>query len=236
MTEAIKAVIIDTETANLKGEPIEIAYGYTDVIIEGDKHTISFNKEEIFNERFSCDQIIGYGAMATHHITPSDLEGKPHFSTFELPKDIKYFIGHNISYDTNTIALTNNDVSQIKEICTLALARYTWPELDAYSLGALYYFINKDKNKAREELKNAHSAKADICFTANLLHCIVKIHKVKTMEELYELSEVARVPRVMPFGKHKDVPISDLEPGYVTWALNTLDDMDPYLRKALLAF
>lgn len=39
----------------------------------------------------------------------------------------------------------------------------------------------------------------------------------------------------MPFGKHKGRLVSDVESGYLCWVVNTLDDLDPYLRRAIEA-
>jgi len=46
------------------------------------------------------------------------------------------------------------------------------------------------------------------------------------------MSEAARIPKKITFGKYKGSSIKDLEPSYVAWLLRQ-DDLDPYLRKAL---
>lgn len=50
--------------------------------------------------------------------------------------------------------------------------------------------------------------------------------------ELWEASELARIPKVMSFGKHKGVEIKDVPPDYKRW-LKSQPDVDPYLLKAL---
>ncbi len=45
-------------------------------------------------------------------------------------------------------------------------------------------------------------------------------------------SEDARVPEVMPFGKHKGVRMSDVPADYKRW-LASKGDVDPYLVRAL---
>lgn len=229
------SIILDTESNDLNGLPIEIAYGFVSVgKSEEGKPSISFNPENNFEQRYSIgDAKISWGAMAVHHITPTDLIGKPDYTTFELPEGVEYIIGHNIDYDVKAIATCGVDTSNIKSICTLALARHVWPNLDAHNLSALIYFICNGSDKAREMLKNAHSASADINLTANLLHTIVKATNISSMQELWELSEKARVPTHMHFGKHRGVAIADLPPSYVTWLLKQ-EDLDPYLRQALI--
>ena len=46
------------------------------------------------------------------------------------------------------------------------------------------------------------------------------------------LSELARIPTVMTFGKHKGTPIKDVPADYKRWLLGQAD-IDPYLQKAL---
>ena len=55
---------------------------------------------------------------------------------------------------------------------------------------------------------------------------------VKTIENLWLLSEEARIPSVMPFGKHKGLAIADIPNDYKRWLLNQ-DNVDPYLIQAL---
>jgi exodeoxyribonuclease X len=52
------------------------------------------------------------------------------------------------------------------------------------------------------------------------------------MNSLFIMSETARIPKYITFGKHKGTAIKDLDPSYVTWLLRQ-DDLDPYLRKAI---
>lgn len=53
-----------------------------------------------------------------------------------------------------------------------------------------------------------------------------------TWQELWAFSETARVPEVMPYGKHKGMPIADVQADYKRWLL-CQPDVDPYLQKAL---
>ena len=92
--------------------------------------------------------------------------------------------------------------------------------------------ISKGSEKAREMLKGAHRADADIILTANILMHIVYQLKIQTIEELYEASEDARIPRSINFGKHRGTAIAELPKDYVQWLLRQ-DELDPYLRKAL---
>jgi len=79
----------------------------------------------------------------------------------------------------------------------------------------------------------------DVCMTYRLLELIVEELNstvdiiVDGFEPLYQLSEIARIPTIMPFGKHKGDDISKLPVSYKRWLLDQ-PDVDPYLRKALI--
>jgi exodeoxyribonuclease X len=72
----------------------------------------------------------------------------------------------------------------------------------------------------------------DIILTANILMHIVHHLKINSMQELFDASEDARIPRTINFGKHRGTAIAELPTDYVQWLLRQ-DELDPYLRKAL---
>ena len=96
----------------------------------------------------------------------------------------------------------------------------------------LYHLI---RPQARELLKGAHSADADVYNCRIILqHIIFRMahdHPL-TWEQVWQRSEVARVPTVMTFGKHKGTPIKDIPADYKGWLLKQ-PEIDPYLMKAL---
>ena len=105
-----------------------------------------------------------------------------------------------------------------------------WPVLDSHNQSALMYYL--ERATAREQLRNAHSAIADVGICAVILDHICQELGVKTIEDLYAESEKARTPTTMPFGKHKGMLLADVPSDYKQWLL-TQGDIDPYLRKAL---
>ncbi|ANF82102.1 DNA polymerase III subunit epsilon [Acinetobacter sp. NCu2D-2] len=224
----MQAIILDTETHTLNGQPIEIAYAPVDII----DHKISLDKSKLFDQLYSCDEPISYAAMAVHHILESELVGQPHYSTFKLPNETQYIIGHNIDYDIRALEKCGVDSSNIKAICTLALARRVWPDAEAHNISALIYMITKGSERARDMIRKAHRADMDIILTANILMHIVHHLQINSIEELYAASEDARIPRTINFGKHRGTAISELPADYIQWLLRQ-DDLDPYLRKAL---
>jgi len=229
LEQYMQAIILDTETHTLNGLPIEIAYA--PIQIQNGK--LSLDRNQIFDQLYNIgDEKISYASMAVHHILESDLIDQPNFSKFQLPKDTTYIIGHNIDYDIQTIQQCGIDTSHIKAICTLALARLVWPNAEAHNISSLIYMISKGSEKAREMLRGAHRADADIILTANILMHIIYELKIPNIEALFEASEDARIPRMINFGKHRGTAIHDLPADYIQWLLRQ-EDLDSYLRKAL---
>lgn len=222
----MSAIILDTETHDMNGYPIEIAH----VPVSFEEGTLFVEKEYAFDEYFSCPEPISYGAMAVHHILESDIAGKPSYETFRLPEGVEYIIGHNVDYDIQAIKLADKSINA-KAICTLALSRMVWPD-DAHNLSALIYKLANGSIKSRESIRNAHNAKQDVLLTAVLLKQICKVLGVKDLKSLFLFSEQARIPTHLTFGKHKGTAIKDIPADYVVWLLKQ-DDLDPYLRKAL---
>ena len=225
----MQAIILDTETHTLNGLPIEIAYAP----IQIQEGKLSLDRNQIFDQLYSIgDEKISFASMAVHHILESEIVDQPNFGTFNLPPETVYIIGHNIDYDIRAIQQCGVDTSHIKAICTLALARLVWPDAEAHNISALIYMISKGSAKAREMLKGAHRADADIILTANILMHIIHKLNIQNIEELFDVSEDARIPRTINFGKHRGTAIADLPSDYMSWLLRQ-DELDPYLKKAL---
>lgn len=223
----MNALILDTETHDLNGYPIEIAYAPCSF----EQGVLVINQKQVFDEFFSCPEPIALGALATHHILETDIAEKPSFDTFKMPQDVQYLIGHNIDYDIKAVQKCQPDFT-VKGICTLALCRMVWPELP-HTLSAMYYHVMDDLELARKHLRHARNAKADIYFTGVILKTLVEQLGIKDMNSLFIMSETARIPKYITFGKHKGTAIKDLDSGYVSWLLKQ-PDLDPYLRKALV--
>lgn len=189
---------------------------------------------------FKPTKPITLAAMATHHIIPADLERAPPWQGAQLPPGTQYIVGHSVDFDWKALS-----EPKVKRICTLALARKYWPSLDSHSLGALIYNLYPH-GMARDLLKNAHSADADVDLCGRVFFALYDaMGRPDTWERVWELSEEARVPTRMSFGKYGPADgkpgmlISELkriDPNYVSWLLNKSDVArdDPYFRKALI--
>jgi len=214
-----KTIIFDTEATGIK-EPVLIEAAWLEL-----ESLQPFTITNSFEQRYYPGKPITLGALATHHIMDEELVDCPPAASFALPSDVHYLIGHNVDFDWEVIGKPD-----IKRICTLALARKLWPELDSHNQSALLYHL--ERATARERLRNAHSALIDVSICAAILNHICQQLDVKTIEDLYVESERARTPTTMPFGKHKGMLLTDVPKDYKKWLL-TQQDIDPFLRKAL---
>ncbi|WP_346395205.1 3'-5' exonuclease [Pseudomonas syringae] len=182
-------------------------------------------------ERFKPSKAIELGALATSHILDEELIDCPSHTEFSMPEDTQYLVGHNVDYDWGVIGRPD-----LKRICTAALSRRLWPEADSHSQSAMIYLHYREQ--AAGLLRNAHAALDDVKNCRLLLVKIVDVlaekigRPVRDWEELWELSEDARIPTVISFGKHKGMEISKLPGDYKRWLLSQAE-LDPFVRKAL---
>lgn len=197
---------------------------------------LSGSQVDEYCERFNPSPVaIEWGAIATHHILPHELEMCAPSSLFALPPSLGYMIGHNIDYDWKVAGEPD-----VRRICTLALSRWLWPDLDGHTQSALFYWLHSGDQRslmeARDTLRNAHSALVDVKICRFILQAqintlIQRGIKCETWLDLWEISENARIPTVIGFGKHKGDKFADLPPSYKQWLLKQ-DDLDPYVRIA----
>ncbi len=214
-----KTIIFDTEATGIK-EPVLIEAAWVE-LASLDPYEVT----NAFEQRYNPGKTIDLGALATHHIMDEELVDCPPAASFTLPDGVEYLIGHNVDFDWEVIGKPD-----VKRICTLALARKVWPDLDSHNQSALLYHL--ERATARERLRNAHSALVDVGICAVILDHICRQLGVKTIDDLHVASEMARAPTTMPFGKHKGMPLTDIPRDYKQWLLNQ-QNIDPYLRKAL---
>ena len=225
------ALIFDVETHKLHGDIIEAA-AMELTWYEMGKQKELFPSQFEYKKRFKPSEPISLAAMAVHHIIDEDLVKCPSFTKFEMPKnDVQYLIGHNIDYDITAINRAGTDTTGIKSICTLAMARHIWPTLEAHNLTALAYHISSDRKATRRGLRSSHSALTDCQTTLSLLLKIVREKGFQTFEEIYQFSEIARIPTHIFYGKHRGKAITTLELDDIYWLLDK--SQDNYLTQAL---
>lgn len=218
-------LVLDTETTG-HDEPEVIEVGHAQVALNGG---VPVDTGAHFERRYKPTKPSLLGALKVHHILDEELGGCEPSGSFQLPEDTKYLIGQNIDYDWAAIGKPD-----VRRICTLALARTYYPEMDSHSQVSQVYHFAKDQREARERIRNAHSALPDVLMCLGNLQYMTqdRLPQYASWEELWQLSEAARVPKVMPFGKHRGEPIAAVPADYKRWLLRQ-PDVDPYLRRAL---
>lgn len=234
----IKVAILDTETTGTDHEE--------DQVIELAHITLPASPAEFmgsdvlelqhYHERFMPDVEIKLGAQAVHNIVLSDLEDcQPSSNLWIEEHGIDLMIGHNIDFDWRMLG-----EPEVARICTLAISRFLFPETDSHTQSAMLYMIARRQGREadmRERLKNAHAALDDIRNCAVLLKFLLREaakagHDVSSWQAVYELSQTARIPTVMGFGKHKGtkIELGQLDPSYVQWYRRQAETDSYYLE------
>lgn len=218
------ALIIDTEVWSLKTkEVVQMAW-----------LRVPSENGRIVQMEFRPQGEPEMGAIATHMISLEEVEEKAVDDSSNairyLPKT-DYVIGHNVDFDADVLG----GLPGVKRICTLAMARYFYPNLDSHRLTALYLACFGVNPVTLGVIKNAHRAGDDVWICKEILSNVCGIGVGETedwAERMWQFSEKARIPTIMPYGKHKGQLIADVPRDYKQWLL-AKDDVDPYLRKAL---
>lgn len=219
--------ILDTETTGLVN-PEVIEFACAEVTTEPDVRPIVFKMGALLAERYKPVNQISLGAMSTHHIIPEDLDDFP-----SAPKTwglSKYIIGHSVDFDWAALGSPEGTL----RICTLALARDIWSDLDSHKLAALIYHLFPHR-EAREMVRGAHNADVDIRLCFEVFKALMKERATEAVSwaAIWRMSEEARVPKKMAFGKHQGLAIKDVPKDYVEWyRRQPKEKQDPYLIKA----
>ena len=203
----MRAILFDTETsAKENGEVIELSY--CDVYCDGVDEFGGLNqlsRGTITTHRFKPERGISFGACAVHHILPADVADCEPFSPDFLPRaDI--YIGHNVDFDLQFFP----NRTPARTIDTLALFRRYLPSGE-HTLGAAYYYVAGMNPAARALVRSAHGAETDVHMTYEILVFLQNAFECRSLDELARLSDEARVPTHMPFGKFKGQPINEVD-------------------------
>lgn len=231
-----QAMVLDTEGTGLD-EPDAIQVAHTGPMEFG-----KLPRTEATVLYFKPRKPITIGAMATHGIIMDDLSGCPEWpGSYSLPLDVHYLIGHQIDFDWECIGSPS-----VKRICTMALAKRYWPDLDSYKLTALIYHLVTPK-EARDMVATAHNAAQDIYLTGFVLDNLIDeirredlLGRLDSWEELWRLSEQARIPLRIGFSKYgpkngkPGTLYSEVPLGMLRWIVDPvrIADMDPWEVKA----
>lgn len=235
MSEITTAVVLDTETTGFAKPivPVQVCM----IELEG-ADPRSFAIGSVFKKEFNPGKDIELGAMSTHYLSNEAVKGYSKWDPRMIPASVDAYIGHSIDYDWEAVG----SPADVKRICTFAMAKRAWPDVDSHKLGALLIHV-LGPAEAIPLLKNAHQADVDAANTIHLVRALANEWDIATWEEFHALSEECRIPLEMTFGKHgpdkaagkKGMSIVDMvknDWSYCTWLLK-LEDLDPYLRRAI---
>lgn len=172
------------------------------------------------------------GASAVHGITDQDVVDAPSLSEFmvehgeALADEDTVLVCHNAPFDKQHFGPFMPGL--LGTICTLKLSRIAYENADNHKLQTLKFWLNLEVDVPHHM---AHTALADCQVTAELIRRMAK-DTGWTLGDMFHLSNQPRLLKVMPFGKHKGMPIQDLPKQYVRW-LRNLPEMDEDLRYTL---
>jgi len=221
-----KIIILDTETTGVLEEDriIQLSYLVTDV--QG-------NIEEVHNEFCKAPLDIKFDAMAIHHITPEQLEGKPEctqlkgFSRLhELNTPDNLIVIQSAEFDLGMLA-KEGFVSQMKLVDTFRIHRFFYHE-DPHGLQYNRYALGLYKKEAAQMQDlgvqiSAHDALGDVIVLKNFYDYLLNDH---TQEKMIEMCSKPILMELMPFGKHKGKRIQEVatsERRSLSFMLETFD-------------
>lgn len=219
----LRALIADVETtgADKDDRVCEVAW------IEVDENLAVLDRQ---HSLIDPQRPISATASGIHGITNVDVAESPTMEEFfGVILSGKYFaaddevllIAHNSIFDRRFLS---PHMPIVAELCTLRLARRTWPEAENHKLATLMYLFNLERGKS-------HSADGDVETTFDLLCKIVAATGKNLQTLIHEAVEPVWV-NSMPFGKHKGKPLKDLPSTYIAWLLG-LDNLDSDTRWSL---
>lgn len=219
----VKIVVLDTETTG--GEAphgvCEIAFAELDLQnldIVDMKHSL-----------IDPQKPITYNATAIHGYYYEDVANSPTLD--EYFSDVLgnpyhdvgvYFVAHNAKYDLPLVAAHFPNI--IETVCTLRLAKRFLPNAEAHNLPCL-------KAEFRLDGGTSHKADGDVLTCVSLLKLLCQTTGKSVAQMQLEAQQPLAV-KVMPFGKHKGVLMTQLDVGYCKWALGPsgLKEIDDDLR------
>jgi len=221
-----KIIILDTETTGVLEEDriIQLSYLVTDV---------NGNIEEVHNEFCQAPLAIKFDAMAIHHITPEELEGKPTctelkgFSRLhELNTPDNLIVIQSAEFDLSMLAKEGFE-SKMKLVDTFRIHRFFYHE-DPHGLQYNRYALGLYKNEAAQMKQlgvqiAAHDALGDVIVLKNFYDFLLQEHE---QDKMIEMCSKPILMDLMPFGKHKGKRIEEVavnERRSLAYMLETFD-------------
>ncbi|WP_421728689.1 exonuclease domain-containing protein [Brevundimonas sp.] len=213
----LRVVDLETTGGDHTSEIIEV--GIVDVVRDGEGWRATPPVSKLFRPR----REISFHAMAVHHLTPDHFcDDDPHYDEYALremfaePADV--MVAHSARFERGYIADTAT--GGLPWICTVRASKQAWPEAPGHSNQVLRYWRGFRLDPAMAD--PAHRAGPDAWVTAHILMDLLKDHPV---ERLLEWTNAPRDLALVPFGKHRRKPWSEVPEDYLQW-MAAQTDMD----------
>lgn len=165
-------------------------------------------------------------SIEIHHISDAMVQGKPNI-TAVLPTlfkiiDKHILIGHGISLD---IAFLCNEAKRHQIPCSLSSALF----IDTLRMARLYgespvNSLEKLRQHFNIAEEGAHRAMNDVVVNIEVFKYLAT--QFKTTQQLLQRLERPIQLKLMPLGKHKGRPLSEIPSEYLQWAANKDFDQD----------
>jgi exodeoxyribonuclease X len=219
----MKTFIFDCETTGLdptKDNVVEV--GWVELIQEEGDWTLG----ESFGSLVKSPTPMSAAASGINGIRGEQLVNSPAISEIPFPTDQIRFVSHNAEFDLKFLS-QHLDVRD--DLCTLILARRLIPNMENYKLGTLVAACELS-------IGLAHRAELDAINAGELLIYML-MGTGWSLEKLSAYGKKAVLHKVMPWGKHKGMPLKDVPLPYLSWLdkqeldQDTRATVDYYLRK-----
>jgi len=238
--EMSKVIYLDTETA---GFPEHKSFTENDELLIQLAYATEDNGIMTFQQTYCKNQVdIRTSAMAIHHITPEMLEDKPYIRNTNEYKYLKneieedsYIIAHNAPFDIGIMKREGLDMSNMKVIDTLKIAKFindNHQEWESLSLGYLKYWFRLDKY--RESFMKAYNL--DITLTAHdaisdVVDLILLTKKIQkeynaSLEDMCHITDKPLFLKHVPNGTNRGKLFSELSTNQLEWQAENSWDKD----------
>lgn len=217
----MRYIIADTETTGLGPRDRVVELAWTEI----DEHL------NVIDQQYSLidpEIPIPQAAHKVHGITNVMVATAPTIEEFfstVTDQPLKHgevvFIAHNAAFDLKFLRRFIGTLHGV--LCTVRASRKLLPDLDSHKLDYLKEVLGLPETKS-------HSADGDVATTLELLRFLSE--QVGGLPALYAQCSQPQRLTLMPWGKHKGVPIKALPADYVRWLLS-LDDLDIDVRFSL---
>lgn len=221
LPDNVRYFVADTETTGVNADDKVVEVGWIE--IDEDFNILSQVESLIDPERFISPESSGI-----HGLVGADVADSPTLEEFFSLNDPSCYgqtidsptvlIGHRIAFDERFLKPYFTNI--VQPLCTLRWFRRLYPGSGNHQLSTAIFALNLPRSAG------AHRVMGDVMTAYHLCKHIAD----RTGMNLRQLAEASAAPmkiELMPMGKHKDQPLSEVPPSYLGWMLKNMDlDMD----------